>query len=340
MERYHHQEEHHQEERERYYPYEKLKTALDYTLTILTSRYYAEIYRKYAEELVNNLIINIGSSLEGAFGVGFPFYLLSPELPETFEVEEYRRFIEETRENLSNSMQQNNIGWICPTCQLENQLPDLKKMCNQCTQVGFKPRNLFRALPDSDTVVVVNLEKYSLEEIFDKIIRNNNLMVSDLNIREAIDNFLLGVEQNIPSLHVLLDLHVVTTSTFYEALEKVRQGLTNFLVPVHSYRGRWVENELPFWYDFMLSATPLGDPSLPGNTELIKAMREIRAPPLLMLQRLQQECEANAEDKHCARVLRLINDPVLRPLILAALYNRYYRIIDQISQNYRFFPDF
>ena len=317
------------QERNQYYPYEKIIRALDYALKILTSRDYAITYYQYAEWLVDGIVRVIG--IDGAFGTGYPFYLLSSELPEIFTVGEYDRFIDETRQKLYNGMGIDiGGGWICPTCQLENQLPDLKTMCNPCENVVFKPRDLFKALPDLDITLVgnPNFLKETLDGI-DSYVQDNNLMLSDPNIREAIDQFLSGVEANRPDRYVFLDIHVLNTDEFNRALENVRRGLINFSVPVNSYRGnnRWVSEYLPFWYDFILSITPLGAGYLPWSRELSNVMKEMRDSPTSMLQRLQQECEANKEEKHFARILRLITDGS-QPFIINALTYRFFTRLD------------
>lgn len=256
-----------------FFSYEKMYTALHFAEEILSSRYYAEIYAQYANQVANGIAQSI--SIEGVFGTGYPFYLLSPHLPERFRIEEFHRFIKLTHQKLDDHIKaKSQQGWICPHCQNENRLPDLKTFCKPCGEAIFKPRDLFKALPDIDITIIAPVTSEFLAAIAEYV-QKVGLVVSDSNIRDSINAFLAGLELNDPRRYVLVDLHILDTEHYYQSLGGIIKGQTDISTPIVSYRGngRWDDSErLPFWSDFIFSMTPLGDTNLKGNELLLQTM--------------------------------------------------------------------
>src|SRR5258706_5292443 len=92
----------------------------------------------------------------GTIGLGYPFYAINTEGKDPVHVPEISNFLETTRELVDEDMRYNPEGWKCPGCQLENKLPDLKTLCKPCDLVKLKPRDVFKALPDLDVIVIVD----------------------------------------------------------------------------------------------------------------------------------------------------------------------------------------
>lgn len=301
---------------ELYFPYEKIKKALNWSQIILSSRYYALKYKQRALEIIDELSV---CAIEGAFGIGWPFYLISNKLPKRFVIKEFVRFIRETKDRFGSQTELFNPGWICPRCQVDNNLPDLKTFCRECQEVIFKPRDLFKAIPDLDLTIIAPYEKGG---IIGNFIENAGMNLSDPNIGNSVISFIEGLERGNPRQYVILDLHIVSLEDLIKSLQKINLGETDTPLPVLSYRGRdkWVKETLPLFIEIIFSATPLGDPNLIGNNLLRNTMRSLMTAREIekILDDLIPICLSN----DCQRVIRLLNDPKTRKLIKKAIEYR------------------
>lgn len=90
----------------------------------------------------------------GVFGTGYPFYAYQDDgsIADIPEIQRYQR-------SFQSAIERDRLraygGWLCGACELACDLPDLKKYCKPCDSVDFKPRDIFKALPDLDYWVVV-----------------------------------------------------------------------------------------------------------------------------------------------------------------------------------------
>jgi hypothetical protein len=252
------------------YPYDRILAALDHARKVHSTKAYAEQCVSHADSLARDIQIQSGVEVVAAFGTGYPYYLLSPELPDTFDIPEFQGYLDGVGERLGSHMSANgHDGWICAGCQEAGGFNDLKTFCYPCERVDFKPRHLFRALPDVDITVVVKQDSDLLP--LSEFIERRGVVISDADIRGTIDR-LLGLGES-GKKEVLTDLHVVDEETLNRSIREVLHGETDVHTPVLSYRGRgtWHEGEeLPFWHDLLIGVTPVGDET-EGNIEIWRA---------------------------------------------------------------------
>lgn len=305
---------------ERYFPYEEIRSALNWTEIILSSRPYAFIYREEALRII--LELSSVYPIEGAFGIGYPFYLISNKLPDRFVIKEFVSFIGQTKDRFYSQTKLPNPGWICPHCQVDNNLPDLKTVCRECRRVIFKPRDLFKVIPDLDLTIIAPTTPETLR-IIANFIEDAGMNLSDPNIGESVKLFIAGLKQGDPKKYVIPDLSIVSFQNLSISLDKINLGETDTSLPVLSYRGKnkWVkESKPPFLIDLVLSATPLGDPNLRGNAYLRNTMRSLMTNREIeeILNDLIPICLSNS----CERVIRLLNDLETRRLVKEAIKYR------------------
>jgi hypothetical protein len=242
------------------FAHERLGQAVEIAREIYSSRQEAERFRSFAEDVAVDLMEN--TSARYVFGVGFPFYLLSDTLPARYQLNEYDSFLAHTNTRLNgDKTEKNEHGWPCPHCQEAGDLPDLKVLCKPCDQVLFKPRDIFKALPDIDLCVIVNpLDGDTLAEMSD-FMEDRQFVVSDRSIRLAVNSFVDGYAEQDPKKFIMLDIHLLDANKVANGFQQVEQGNFDVPVPMFSYRGdrKWTDVErLPLGWDYLMSFTPLG----------------------------------------------------------------------------------
>lgn len=196
------------------------------------------------------------------FGLGYPFYLPFTDLPEKFHIEEFERFAQATIDQAQNH---ETKRWVCPGCQLRGNLcGDFKTLCNFCRQSHFRPRDLFKVLPDLDICLVASDAGAHLPEIARRA-NANSLITSDKFLLTALD----------PStLPVFVDLHVLDANEYAHAWQELKSRIKAVLkdktpaplidydpiqLPMYSFRGgdTWdVRERLPFDFDMLCTSTP------------------------------------------------------------------------------------
>lgn len=230
----------------------------------LTHEFYSpssEVTVPYLKKEASDVAQTISSvnGFQSVFFTGFPFYALNPDQT-LINVSEIDSFLEKTKKLIIEDSIQNPSGWRCPSCQKENNLPDLKQICKPCDRVSLKPRIFFSALPDLDVTVLVDNPKNETEIELKKILGNLGYAQSDFDIYcSAIrtSNILAELKNGkTPEEKLLIDLHIWSKSDFDNCLKKMNLGETNIQIPTRSLHMDWEDDELNFWFDFVFSLTP------------------------------------------------------------------------------------
>lgn len=302
--------------------YTSVQRALEFSKIVLSQRRYAEAYKLYAEGLANSLAEKV--PLHAAFATGYPFYLLSPSLPAEFKIPEFEEFLSRTQDSLYRQIAKNSqSNWVCPDCQTSKALPDLKTFCKPCQKVDFKPRDLFKALPDVDLTLVIEPSAENLTLIDDQI-KGMGLIVSDPDIKGSVEAFNKGIISNDPSKFVLVDVHIMDADIYMKCLSDVSIGVET-KSSVVSYRGnnKWDYNEkLPFSFDYLFSMTPIGDGKLHGNNALAETMSLLDIDPDSCLTKLKSENRSN-------KIGRMLSDKLTYGLIRSAVISRFPKLAVQ-----------
>lgn len=202
----------------------------------------------------------------GTFGTGYPFYA-KKESGGIYRIGEMTRYIRTFKEPLDRDRKRDYGAWICGVCEVVKSLPDLKTHCKPCDSVDFKPRDIFRALPDLDYWVIVE-DGADLEKILPTIeanIKSDGFFTSDEDVTKAIKatnqamrDILKG---NMPDTKLPIDLHVVTKSQLLSCIGDVNlalaKGLTVPITPISLHK-KWEKADAPYDFlkDFLFSLTP------------------------------------------------------------------------------------
>lgn len=254
---------------ELYIPHSQLK----YALTLATA--FNEDERSHKGEYLRQqfhdfeLAVRQTPGYLGVFGTGYPFYAWN-ESGGVHAVDEISRF---TTSYLSKieADEARSIGmWPCAACQCGNGLPDLKTYCRPCENVTYKPRDLFKALPDVDLWVVTDEITQEREEQIEASVRQVGFYTSDENIKGALDTT-VGVMQGIangeiPRERLPADLHIISKVQLLKAIRSVPQELLrtdtpgNIPVSPRSLHMAWEDPDEPYDFlkDFLFSLTPSG----------------------------------------------------------------------------------
>ncbi|MEO6508654.1 MAG: hypothetical protein ABIO02_01765 [Patescibacteria group bacterium] len=242
------------------FDYGKLLHAVEIAKEVFSSREQAEIYQNFGNEIAAEVV---GKDLaREVFCTGYPYYLLHESLPDAFVVREIQTYLGTTERNIEASRENHNHGnWPCPGCQDHGNLPDLKTLCKPCDRTVFRPRDIFKALPDIDLSLVVDGHiDLSVKDDIAGYIESRGLAVSDHNMRKALDGFTEGYAARDPLRYILLDFHVIEAEDYKAGLDELSRGNFNVEIPIASYRGngKWDDRErLPLGFDYMLSLTTL-----------------------------------------------------------------------------------
>jgi hypothetical protein len=215
------------------------------------------LYRE-AQNLSRELVSVEG--FVGTFGLGYPFYALTPEGVPVHAAEIYN-FIELTRQKINEDARMNPEGWNCLACQLVNYLPDLKSKCKPCDLVALKPRDVFKGLPDLDMVIVVDNPNATTEQAVEAITNRMGYLQADTNIAQAINrtksvlhDLISGKE---PSQKLPVDIHIWSREAFEQCMEQVASGIDSVTIIGRSLHMNWENNPINFWFDFVFSLTEI-----------------------------------------------------------------------------------
>jgi len=193
----------------------------------------------------------------GLAGLGYPFYNI--EYLGTESILEFEDYGYKQGLKLFQDKNLNPEGFICAKCQTINSLPDFKKYCGDCKLSTLKPRDIFKLLPDIDSLLVVpkldDLVKLDIEET----VKISGFNQSDVDILDAIrrsegafDQFEMKSEE---AFSFPVDLHVVEKQELIRALKDLQAGNEKAVLNTRALWSDWVESDLPFLLDFTFSLT-------------------------------------------------------------------------------------
>ncbi len=230
------------------------------------------------EYLILNIMLfnNIASKINGCngtFGTGYPFYALGKNITGKLPViNEQIRYNNELSDAIKNS---NTLVWNCYNCLQKNgkNMPDLKQICKPCPNMNnaLKPRELLKRIPDIDMWMICDKDKICLaKESLITQFKQNNMLTSDINPIQAIDN-LIEIAENLkdnimPKKLLPIDAHIIDNSTIYLLIEQVPEVLKQAnesgkipYLPIHplSYRKKWQYDDeaYNFIHDYLSSLT-------------------------------------------------------------------------------------
>lgn len=224
----------------------------------------------------------------GVFGTGYPFYAYQED-GSIADIPEMRRYQDSFRSAISRDRLRSYGGWLCGACELACDLPDLKKYCKPCDSVDFKPRDIFKALPDLDYWVVVDdpvsdEAQHQQELDIQERARAAAFVPSDSNIIQTIATTKYAMETVLrgyrPGAVLPADMHVITKSALLACIkatpDAIRYGGTVGIAP-RSLHKTWEDTDEPYDFikDFLFSLTPhtLNDDEL--SEALVSARREV-----------------------------------------------------------------
>jgi hypothetical protein len=205
----------------------------------------------------------------GVFGTGYPFYAWN-DSGGVHEVVEIKRFTSSFLPKISADSARLIGSWPCAKCQVDSKLPDLKTFCKPCEIVSYKPRDLFKALPDVDFWVVVDELTPEVEAQVGDSLQSAGFFTSDEDIKAALDSTVSVMEAvargKVPEDRLPADLHIVTKPQLLEAMSGVETMLADprlgNVVPIlpRSLRTVWQQPDKPYNFakDFLFSMTPSG----------------------------------------------------------------------------------
>ena len=205
--------------------------------------------------------------IAGIAGLGYPFYAVD-KTGKTVHVPEIPHFLEKTLHLLATDERAHPGGWLCPHCQSQRNLPDLKTYCQPCPLVTFKPRDLFKALPDVDLVIFAE-NAGDIEPAVERMLAERGYRQSDTNIASslkttsAVLDTILGKQQDVGA-KLPIDVHIWALPDVRRCLDAIARGEPRASITSRSLHSRWEDNPLNFWFDFVFSLTEL----VPSTPEL------------------------------------------------------------------------
>lgn len=249
-------------------PYERLSRLLEATIVFNEDESPEKGAYFDAQFELFDTIMSAKDGVIGTFGTGYPFYARKDD-GGVHAIEEVSRFVESIRQDLNNDRARQFGRWPCHLCDMANDLPDFKKFCKPCDDVDFKPRDLFKALPDLDYWIVVDdMDEASidaLQQTSTDALREAGFYTSDSNIDKAVNKTMNAVQPDAagrynPRFMLPVDTHMVTKSTLIDCLEATPDAITSSaFVPIapFSLRKDWggTDNGYDFIKDFLFSFT-------------------------------------------------------------------------------------
>jgi len=204
----------------------------------------------------------------GVFGTGYPFYARQDN-GAIADIPEMRRYQKSFQAAIHRDRLRSYGGWLCGACELACDLPDLKRYCKPCDSVDFKPRDIFKALPDLDYWVIVDdapeIKLRQQEEEIQECARTATFEPSDRNIVQTLETTKYVMETVLrgfqPGATLPVDMHIITKTALLtclkEAPDAIRNGNTVDIAP-RSLHKVWEDTDEPYDFikDFLFSLTP------------------------------------------------------------------------------------
>ena len=204
----------------------------------------------------------------GTFGTGHPFYA-HQENGSIADIPEMRRYQKSFQAAINRDRLRSYGGWLCGACELACNLPDLKKYCKPCDSVDFKPRDIFKALPDLDYWVVVDdapeIKLRQQEKEIQECAQAAAFESSDRNIIQTLETTKYAMETVLrgirPGAILPVDMHIVTKTDLLNCLSStpnaIQAGNAVKIAP-RSLHKTWENTSKPYDFvkDFLFSLTP------------------------------------------------------------------------------------
>ena len=216
---------------------------------------------KEAKNVASLLEATLGENHAVTFATGYPFYAIDKD-GKPLHVDEIGNYINGKVSDFEKKRNKDtHHSWICPGCQTENDLKDVKSVCNNCNLVSIKPQDVFRILPDIDITTIVDKLDLKTEEKIRNILKKNGYNYSNISIKDTVKDTkeIMSAlqagstcEKKLP-----IDMHVIDKESFLNALALIQSGGINPPTKVRSLHSEW-ENDI-MWpqFDLIFSATPL-----------------------------------------------------------------------------------
>ncbi len=211
-------------------------------------------------------------------GTGHPFYAIDVS-GEPIEVAEIGDFLAMTRAKVQADAQRNHDKWPCTSCEIHRPKPDLKQLCKPCDLVQFRPRDLFKALPDLDLFVVVGEHSGETEARVEARMRSLGYQQSDISIAEGIrrSREVVGalVAGHVPREKLPIDIHLVSKEDFLAGMRRIVDGGKDVLIHERALRMGWGDELMNLAFDLTFSMTEIGMYDLQFKQEFRHARRAI-----------------------------------------------------------------
>lgn len=213
------------------------------------------------------------------FGLGYPFYV-AKEGEDVIEVPEIYSFIHKIRDLVAKDLASHPEGWICPNCQENSVLPDLKTYCKSCSLVEVKPRELLSVIPDLDIVVIIDNPDERTERKITEILAKFGYAQSDTDIKRALEEtrqamglILRGDTSSVAK--VPIDAHIWSLQAFKECMELVESGETKVTIQGRALHMQWENHIINFWFDFMFSLTLINNQNEELKKQIVNTRRKM-----------------------------------------------------------------
>ena len=243
---------------------------------------------------INNIMKEI-PNCRGSFGTWYPFYALwnnfEGNLPIIQEQLRYNQKLLDLLEKQKDQL------WKCFACMRENNLPNLKTVCNCCSNIEkwLKPRKIINRLPDIDMWAIIDDDKIEEnKKILKEICEEHGLYPSDIDPKKTMKEFQEIIsnlkQQKLPQRFLPLDMHIIGHDTLNTLIKQVPEIIQNKMdieresddlfpylpiLPLSLRKIRQYDDEpYNFILDFLFSFTPLFL-SDELNDSIIKARKEV-----------------------------------------------------------------
>lgn len=172
-------------------------------------------------------------------------------------------FIDTGKAKITESARVFGPTWPCIDCHRTNNLPDLKTACRPCEKTLFKPRDLFKSLPDIDVVLVFAGATSATETAVEAHLNASGLIQSDNDIQGAYNRTMgaISAVADQPAQKLPVDAHIWDMQKFEAACAQLQAEPQQGMVPItsRSLHARWEDHRMNFWFDFVFSLTEVGD---------------------------------------------------------------------------------
>jgi len=211
--------------------------------------------------------------VSGVAGLGFPFYAVDRS-GKTIEVCEIRDFIIKIRELVAADALAHPEGWKVPDCN-----HSLSDPCNGCASSILTPRQVVKAIPDLDIIVIAENPTKDTEYAVEDRLTRAGYSSSDTNVASALDRteaVFDSVERGEePTEKVPVDVHIWRKDEVEACLDAVARGEREVYITGRAWHAKWEDHTVNFWFDFVFSFTELSAFDADIATKIIETRRAV-----------------------------------------------------------------